>query len=1273
MKKLSLFLLLLLFAVTARAQNSTTVTINVTDSGGVAWNSGTYKLTFVGPANANWPGGAISPTLSGNLNTSGSATQSTPNNNTITPSPSFWTVQVCPNPGLTVSSGCFILASQTITGAAQTLTITPPAISILGATGLPVAAYADAEIVAPVPLGFIYFQFLTTTTGTYRQCQGLTGTACTTWANVGAAGTGTVTTTGSPVSGNLTGFSGTTSITAASGDEVSDVMSCVAASGSGTTYTCTTAPTFVPAAGDMIFFEADVANTGAAVLNVNGSGAVSIKKQGGSVLLAANDFLAGQEVILIFDGTCWQMQGQLGNAPTTGAVTSVTGTANQISSTGGATPVLSITSPFDPPGSVAVTGPSPWIDITAPTYGAKCDDVTLDDAALDSAIAAVPTGAAGVSGATIFIPATCKFSSTHVVSKPNITFKGPKGGFQLTVANLPATYLDYTGTQNFFEVDAQGVEFKDLGIKAPNLAGSVTPTAPTLSLTGSGGTLSATENFKVTYINNFFDTAYRGESYPSAEASIGSIGTNCVTVTSPGASGNAAAYNVYMSSNSNFEVKQNSSPILLGTNLQICASTNLGVPPVLDTTAQAAVFDYAAIVNYDNIEIFTGNTGVYGTGGNGITSQFSGPIIRHSRISGFSVGMNWGGSNNGAQCSDLTTFERNGWDIVDGGGAAQAIHHCNFQLASTGHIKLLASAGVQITGENYFEQNAPNSQPIVQVGDSTVVNRVGGVLTGPVNVEFTGNYINCTSTSWANGQSPIEIQQLNGTVHSPIRVINNSFSSCGNQYIINNTEQDALSTIWISQNTQGTTFNATGCAGAQCGWLTNAGSATGALTGVIYDDNDPVGNISLRPTTPQFTNALNLGVSGVNLGSASFAGSTSGTATVQSQAVAGTPTLTLPNTNGTFADGASAPLALSATSGNLSITGITGIQGTDTNLMSAGTVSGTAASLCTDANGGATTTGCPSGSPALSSVTNPVTSTTFTFPATNTLLFNGTAPAAANPGTASGTLFTVTAPVGGAALSGNNTGGSGGNLALTTGAGGASTGTAANANGGAFTLIMGAAGTGGSGAAGTPGAFLVKGTNSYTFGDGTVNQNFTLNGPSLNNVLRFQEASVTKASIFTQTGALVITTGGNNAMNVDTSQLLTVNKTIKSYNGLTTAGEGVPVIVGTATQVGQTVAISDTTLFTVGAATTLFHFSGTVNCTTSSAAATATLNLKYTDSASTAQTVSVTDTCTSLVTSGIPNIDVALRAKTGTVITYGVTIANTPTYDVDVALEQLHQ
>lgn len=52
------------------------------------------------------------------------------------------------------------------------------------------------------------------------------------------------------------------------------------------------------------------------------------------------------------------------NAKGSGTVTSVSGTANQISSTGGTTPVLSITNPFDPPGQIqGVVG-----SVGTPTY-----------------------------------------------------------------------------------------------------------------------------------------------------------------------------------------------------------------------------------------------------------------------------------------------------------------------------------------------------------------------------------------------------------------------------------------------------------------------------------------------------------------------------------------------------------------------------------------------------------------------------------------------------------------------------------------------------------------------------------------------------------------------------------------------------------------------------------------------------------------------------------------------------------------------------------------
>jgi len=86
----------------------------------------------------------------------------------------------------------------------------------------------------------------------------------------------------------------------------------------------------------------------------------------------------------------------------------------------------------------------------------------------------------------------------------------------------------------------------------------------------------------------------------------------------------------------------------------------------------------------------------------------------------------------------------------------------------------------------------------------------------------------------------------------------------------------------------------------------------------------------------------------------------------------------------------------------------------------------------------------------------------------------------------------------------------------------------------------------------------------------------------------------------------------------------------------------------------------------------MYRFSGAVACTTSSAAATATLNLKYTDVSNTAQTVSVTATCTTLGAASVASMVQAIRVKSGASITYGVTIANTPTYDLDARLEKMN-
>lgn len=102
--------------------------------------------------------------------------------------------------------------------------------------------------------------------------------------------------------------------------------------------------------------------------------------------------------------------------------------------------------------------------------------------------------------------------------------------------------------------------------------------------------------------------------------------------------------------------------------------------------------------------------------------------------------------------------------------------------------------------------------------------------------------------------------------------------------------------------------------------IKDGGPSVGTMTSVIQ------GNGLSFTTTPCITsctislsNTPTLGVSGASIGTINLAGNTSGTALITPQAAAGTPTLTLPNTSGTFAVGATAPLALNTTTGNLTI------------------------------------------------------------------------------------------------------------------------------------------------------------------------------------------------------------------------------------------------------------------------------------------------------------------------------------------------------------------
>lgn len=180
MKKILLVLSFLMMLSTLTKAQSTSVTLNVTDTGGQLWANGTYRVTFLPNsqfpgATYSWTGGAFDPTTvySGALDGSGSATFSIPSNSAINPTGTNWSLSVCPF----ATSPCF---SNTVAfnGTTQTLNFTPTAISINAAPGA--VAYTDSEVKAG--LGGIYYN---TTMQLLRLCIVSSGGLCSSWVNVG--------------------------------------------------------------------------------------------------------------------------------------------------------------------------------------------------------------------------------------------------------------------------------------------------------------------------------------------------------------------------------------------------------------------------------------------------------------------------------------------------------------------------------------------------------------------------------------------------------------------------------------------------------------------------------------------------------------------------------------------------------------------------------------------------------------------------------------------------------------------------------------------------------------------------------------------------------------------------------------------------------------------------------------------------------------------------------------------------------------------------------
>lgn len=103
----------------------------------------------------------------------------------------------------------------------------------------------------------------------------------------------------------------------------------------------------------------------------------------------------------------------------------------------------------------------------------------------------------------------------------------------------------------------------------------------------------------------------------------------------------------------------------------------------------------------------------------------------------------------------------------------------------------------------------------------------------------------------------------------------------------------------------------------------------------------------------------------------------------------------------------------------------------------------------------------------------------------------------------------------------------------------------------------------------------------------------------------------------------------------------------------------------------QTSAIGSTTILTSAASVTQYYVTASLACDSASAGATVSVTIGYTDVSNTAQSIlSASANCAVLGGSSTNSISFPFMPKANTAITYLTTIANTPTYDLRIAVTQ---
>jgi hypothetical protein len=311
------------------------------------------------------------------------------------------------------------------------------------------------------------------------------------------------------------------------------------------------------------------------------------------------------------------------------------------------------------------------------------------------------------------------------------------------------------------------------------------PAAPTLSNTGSGGSLTTgTYQVEVTYVNRW------GETAASSSSSVAITGTEPLTITAPALSGNATGWYAYVTvagGSTYYRQQAPGSPTAMGLNLVLTANPTTGGanPPGSDSSA-AAIFTSTAVDGGKNLMICGGLGSPGGPWVDTIASVQSGTQATLSTNGG-----SQGGNVTAAGCAMVFSSD-------DRLNVDQCISDAKtYALANQNFFQVIGSDRIYGLGANLFQSTATtagsnplgiayNTQVRIPVGNqSGETEKLEGQLLGPGDNAHTQfwvsqyvNLVGCTFVSYSMGPTtadPTYGQQ--SVIGGPMGPLNFSLSS----------------------------------------------------------------------------------------------------------------------------------------------------------------------------------------------------------------------------------------------------------------------------------------------------------------------------------------------------------------------------------------------------------------------------------------------------------------------------------------------------------------